>query len=122
MSNRRVPDHWTVALLGDHCMKPQYGFTASAQSNPVGPKLLRITDLQEDTVDWESVPYADCDSQTRDDYRLAPGDLVIARIGATTGKAHLLEKCPEAVFASYLIRLRTKPSLAPDFLGFFLPI
>jgi type I restriction enzyme S subunit len=52
-------------------------------------------------------------------HRLSPGDLVVARIGATTGKAFLLENCPDAVFASYLIRIRPRSTLLPAFLGFF---
>jgi len=53
-------------------------------------------------------------------YLLETGDIVIARIGATTGKAFLIQECPEAVFASYLIRLRTKPGLLPKFLNYCL--
>src|ERR1017187_6037077 len=31
---------------------PQYGFTASAAVEPVGPKLVRITDLQDGGSRW----------------------------------------------------------------------
>jgi type I restriction enzyme S subunit len=51
--------------------------------------------------------------------RLWPGDVVLARIGATTGKAYLIRDEVDGVFASYLIRLRVKNELAPDFLEFF---
>jgi type I restriction enzyme, S subunit len=34
-----------------------YGYTESVSSAPVGPRFLRITDIQDDHVDWESVPY-----------------------------------------------------------------
>ena len=37
---------------------------------------------------------------------LASGDIVFARTGASTGKSFLVEDPPDAVFASYLIRLR----------------
>jgi hypothetical protein len=29
-----------------------YGYTESASSDPVGPRFLRITDIQDDRVDW----------------------------------------------------------------------
>ena len=48
---------------------------------------------------------------------LETGNIVIARIGATTGKAYMIDNCPEAVFASYLIRVRTKGNLSPIFLA-----
>jgi len=55
-----------------------------------------------------------------DKYFLEAGDIVIARIGATTGKAYLIQECPEAIFASYLIRIRTRPGLLPKFLNYCL--
>ena len=47
---------------------------------------------------------------------LRKGDIVFARTGATTGKSFLINECPEAVFASYLIRLRVKQSVSPEYL------
>src|SRR5262249_3595690 len=73
----------------------------------VGPRMLRITDIQAEAVNWESVPYCRIDDARATKYRLARGDLVFARTGATTGKSYLLEEDPpDAVFASYLIRVR----------------
>lgn len=83
-----------------------YGYTESASSNPVGPRFLRITDIQDDCVNWDSVPYCKIESADLPKYRLASGDIVFARTGATTGKSFLVDEPPEAVFASYLIRLR----------------
>ncbi|MDQ2807995.1 MAG: restriction endonuclease subunit S [Chloroflexota bacterium] len=114
-----LPASWPVVRLGDYCYKPGYGYTESATIEPIGPKFLRITDITEDGVNWRSTPYCACDSETRKKYLLKAGDLVVARIGATTGKAYLLGECPEAVFASYLIRIRPKPQLSSLFLSFY---
>jgi type I restriction enzyme S subunit len=84
-----------------------YGVTASANAAPVGPKFLRITDIQDDRVDWATVPYCGVTPAEAEGARLNPGDVVFARTGATTGKSYLLNECPKgAVFASYLIRVR----------------
>ncbi|HEV2382992.1 MAG TPA: restriction endonuclease subunit S [Terriglobia bacterium] len=83
-----------------------YGYTQSASNERVGPRFLRITDIQNDHVDWESVPYCKIESADIPKYRLASGDIVFARTGATTGKSFLVNDTPDAVFASYLIRLR----------------
>jgi type I restriction enzyme S subunit len=34
----------------------RYGYTESASSEAIGPRFLRITDIQDDHVDWERVP------------------------------------------------------------------
>ncbi|MDE0041757.1 MAG: restriction endonuclease subunit S [Candidatus Poribacteria bacterium] len=112
-----IPESWELVRLGDYCHKPDYGYTESANDSQVGPKFLRITDIQNDEVNWGKVPYCICSAEDREKYSLKTGDIVIARIGATTGKAYMVEDCPDAVFASYLIRVRTKENLLPDFLA-----
>jgi type I restriction enzyme S subunit len=83
-----------------------YGYTISASSEPIGPRFLRITDIQNERVDWNAVPYCKIEFSDLPKFRLASGDIVFARTGATTGKSFLVEDPPDAVFASYLIRLR----------------
>jgi type I restriction enzyme, S subunit len=114
-----LPPGWKKIRLGEHCAKPQYGHTARATDKSIGPKFLRITDLQDGAVRWDTVPYCECDDESRTLYRLKPGDIVIARIGATTGKALMLRDCPEAIFASYLMRLRPSQTIISEFLGFY---
>lgn len=97
-----------------------YGYTESASFDPVGPKFLRITDLQENSVAWEQVPYCPVNPTDLRKHRLLNGDIVFARTGATTGKSFLVLDPPEAVPASYLIRLRlTDPRVMPEFLALF---
>ena len=96
-----------------------YGVTASATEEPVGPKFLRITDIQHGQVDWNTVPWCDPTTVSEDD-RLLPGDIVFARTGATTGKSYMIRDCPEgAVFASYLIRVRLGSSVSPSYVSRF---
>jgi type I restriction enzyme S subunit len=98
----------------------KYGYTESASSEPIGPRFLRITDIQEDKVDWESVPYCKIEPENLYKYRLATGDIVFARTGATTGKSFLLSDPPNAAFASYLIRLRLfDKNRLPEFVSLF---
>ncbi len=110
---------WPTKRIDEVCEKPQYGFTASSTTERVGPQFLRITDLREGGLDWEQVPYCIGPASERERFRVKHGDLVVARIGATTGRASLVLNPPEAVFASYLIRLRAKAGLNPFFLYFF---
>ena len=116
-----IPESWELGRLGNYIDPPDYGFTAKASNEPIGPQFLRITDIQDGQVDWCKVPYCPCDERSLESKRLRKGDVVVARIGATTGKAFLVGDCPDAVFASYLIRLRAREqSLAAQFLYFFM--
>lgn len=96
-------------LLGNLLDSTQYGYTASA-SDSGSHKLLRITDILNGSVKWEQVPYCDCNKSK--DYLLQVGDILVARTGGTTGKSFLVKDAPNnAVFASYLIRLRAKEKM-----------
>ena len=114
-----LPAHWRVVRLGEVVERPQYGYTASANQEKIGPKLLRITDIQDDTVYWPTVPFCSIERKDLEKYLLKRGDILVARIGATTGKTYLVNECPLSVFASYLIRLRTTSDLLPEYLYFF---
>ena len=110
---------WQTKTLGE-VSAISYGYTESANSEPVGPQFLRITDIQDDRVAWDLVPFCKIDSADLPKYRLASGDIVFARTGATTGKSFLVDDPPKAVFASYLIRLRLlDKSLLPKFVLLF---
>lgn len=111
---------WVEKRLGDlSCIN--YGYTESASSERVGPQFLRITDIQDDGVDWSTVPYCRIEKSDLPRYKLADGDIVFARTGATTGKSYLVSSPPDAVFASYLIRVQlTRKELSPQFLNLFL--
>jgi restriction endonuclease S subunit len=108
-----MPESWEAKRVKDVCIKPQYGFTETATGKEVGPKFLRITDITEKGVEWNAVPYCKCPTDKIEKYKLIKGDILFARIGATTGKSFIIEDCPLAVYASYLIRVRTTKSSAP---------
>jgi type I restriction enzyme S subunit len=110
-----LPADWEVAELIEVCEKPEYGYTSRSVTKPFGPKLLRIPDIQSGNVNWNSVPFCDCPADIRERYRLRDGDIVFARTGASTGKSFLLQKCPDAIFASYLIKV-TGTKIEPLFL------
>ena len=103
-----IPEGWEVGTLGDLSEKPQYGYTASAKEEPVGPKFLRITDINKlPWIDWTTVPYCEIEPEDFEQYRLHSGDVLIARM-ADPGHGVVIEEQVEAVFASYLIRFRLK--------------
>lgn len=100
-------DSWEEKTLGE-VANSQYGYTESATDEAIGPKFLRITDIQNGFVNWDEVPYCKISDKELDKYILSVDDIVIARTGATTGKSYLIKDKINSVFASYLIRLKLK--------------
>jgi type I restriction enzyme, S subunit len=114
-----LPRGWSVVKLRELSSTINYGHTASATDQRVGPRFLRITDIQDDRVDWSTVPFCACDESEK--YNLSAGDIVVARTGATTGKSYLIKNIPEpAVFASYLIRIQPNAAVQPPYLSWFM--
>jgi type I restriction enzyme S subunit len=109
----------SVKSLGEFG-KISYGYTAKSSLSLKGPKYLRITDIQEKSVNWHEVPNCEISKEEKSKFLLNPGDIVFARTGATTGKSFLIEEEVDAVFASYLIRIRPRIEiLNPEFLYYF---
>lgn len=52
--------------LQDYCNVIQYGYTQSASEKKIGPKFLRITDIQQKPMDWDSVPYCEINKKDLD--------------------------------------------------------
>ncbi|MFN8956247.1 MAG: hypothetical protein ACK5V9_14915, partial [Burkholderiales bacterium] len=97
----------TQLTLADICTDVSYGYTESATFEAVGPKFLRITDIQGGGFDWQKVPFCPASPQDTKKYSLEVGDIVVARTGNSTGEnAQIFSPPPPSVFASYLIRFR----------------
>jgi len=101
-----LKDDWRLRMLGE-MSDIMYGHTAKSAADKEGPKYLRITDIQDHSVNWRSVPHCDELQEDLPKYQLVDGDIVFARTGATTGKSFLISDAPCSVFASYLIRVQT---------------
>jgi type I restriction enzyme S subunit len=101
---RKLPEGWRWEKLSNVCESIEYGYTTSATKAQVGPKLLRITDIQSGEICWNDVPYCDCSESDKQKYKVTDGDIVFARTGST-GNSCLIKNPPESVFASFLIRI-----------------
>jgi hypothetical protein len=65
-----IPDGWQTGILRDVCDSMDYGYTASANLEPIGPKFLRITDIVPPVIDWHSVPHCAAPEKNADRYAL----------------------------------------------------
>jgi type I restriction enzyme S subunit len=115
-----LPEGWRKDIVNNIVMSIQYGYTESSSNSVVGPKFLRITDIQNNRVNWESVPYCPINNDEIDKYLLKDGDLLFARTGATVGKSFLIKgNIPKSVFASYLIRLRFPKEIFDKYVWYY---
>ncbi len=68
-------------------------------------------------VDWSAVPYCKMDGEQEARFRLEVGDVCVIRM-ANPGKVGIVERPVDAVFASYLVRLRSSEPRVPPYLLF----
>ena len=115
-----IPDSWEWCTLASVTEQIHYGYTASAA--PVGDaKLARITDIQDNKIMWETVPYCSISKENLPKYKLKNRDILIARTGGTIGKTYIVRNLNEnAVFASYLIRAIPLQLVNEEYLKLFM--
>lgn len=101
-----IPATWSWIKSKMILRNIQYGFNgAGLPSGTV--KMLRITDIQNNKVDWNALPYCAISNEAINDYQIEKDDLFIARTGGTIGKSfRLQEDRKNVVFAGYLIRFQ----------------
>ena len=114
-----MPEGWAWTKI--HCVSSEILYGVSESAKEMGKyKLLRITDIQDDQVNWDSVPFTDFPKDKVSNYILKNGDIVFARTGATVGKSYLIENLNiESIYASYLIRIRTSLLLNPRYMKYY---
>ena len=115
-----IPGSWVWERWGSISQSIQYGYNAPAKD--CGRiKMVRISDIQDNSVLWETVPYCDIKENEISTYLLQPNDILFARTGGTVGKSYLVQEVPEeAIYAGYLIRTRYSQWLCPQYLKFFM--
>lgn len=116
-----IPDSWKWVRWGNLSYSIQYGYNAPAIS--AGRiRMVRISDIQNGKVNWQTVPFCDIGDADIQTYQLKENDILFARTGGTVGKSFLVKKLPEkAIYAGYLIRTRYESTLlVPEYLKMFM--
>lgn len=115
-----IPDLWAWERWGNISFSIQYGYNAPAIENG-DVKMVRISDIQDNQVLWQRVPFCKIASHEIPNYLLKPNDILFARTGGTVGKSFLVEQVPiNAIYAGYLIRTRYSNELCPIYLKSFM--
>lgn len=114
-----------IEPLRKYLSEVQYGISERATSEPVGVPMLRMINLQDDAWDLSDLKYTDAPAEELASYRLAHGDILFNRTNSKelVGKCQVFDLPGDYVFASYLIRVRTRQdALLPDYVTAFLSL
>lgn len=114
----QIPERWNTLPLRHLIDTPlKYGANEPADAaDPGDVRYLRITDfdllgkLRDDT-------FRSLRPEVASPYMVSPGDVLLARSGATVGKAFIVpDDAPPSCFAGYLIRANvSKDKILPEF-------
>ena len=115
-----IPKGWEWVRWGDLSESIQYGYnTPAKESGRI--KMVRISDIQNGSIVWETTPYCNIEENEIGSYLLKKNDILFARTGGTVGKSYLVSEEPEeAIYAGYLIRTRYSSLLCAKYLKAFM--
>ncbi|WP_346709724.1 restriction endonuclease subunit S [Phocaeicola salanitronis] len=115
-----IPNSWEWERWGNISQSIQYGYNAPALENG-DIRMVRISDIQNNKVLWENVPFCLINTSEIETYLLKVNDILFARTGGTVGKSFLVEDVPvKAIYAGYLIRTRYSSLLCPYYMKAFM--
>ncbi|MDY4043326.1 MAG: restriction endonuclease subunit S, partial [Marinifilaceae bacterium] len=115
-----IPKGWEWERWGNISQSIQYGYNAPALEKGV-IRMVRISDIQDNKVFWNNVPFCMIEEKDIETYLLEINDILFARTGGTVGKSFLVEDVPmKSIYAGYLIRTRYSSLLCPHYMKAFM--
>ena len=117
-----IPDNWKWVRWGELSNSIQYGINTGAENNG-NAKLVRISDIQDNKVIWEDVPYCKIEVKEIEQFLLNENDILFARTGGTVGKSVIVRDIPTDipyVFAGYLIRSNYSSQMNYKYLKYYI--
>ena len=118
----KVPEKWDVVQLKNLLTSSQYGLSESF-SQRGQHQILRMMNIEDGFVHTRDPVYIDLDETTYQNYRLEVGDILFNRTNSLelVGRVGIVRDRFEAVFASYLVRLKANTEkVDPFFLNYCL--
>ena len=122
MNDYKVPAGWRWAKVGQVLEATQYGLNLLASSDGNTP-IVGMKDLTDGRVSGANLSRVSISEVDAARYLLREGDILLNRTNSPdlVGKIGYVEGSLHAVFASYLVRLKSNRSLIdPKFLAFWL--
>ena len=115
-----IPSSWAWVRWGNLAFSIMYGYNAPAEDNG-DIRMVRISDIQDNKVLWDKVPFCKIKPSDIETYLLKPNDILFARTGGTVGKSYIVNDVPyPSIYAGYLIRTQYSEQLCPNYLKYFM--
>jgi type I restriction enzyme, S subunit len=115
---REIPIGWKSVSIKEFTKEHKQGFYTNKSYTNQGIKLVRITDLLNPRISYETMPCLNLDEKTINDFKISKGDFLIARSGAI-GRFGIVKDNTPCVFGSYIIRfVFDSQILDNDFFGY----
>ena len=105
--------------MGEMASSFEYGLNAAAKEYDGENKYIRITDIEDESREFNqsNVTSPDIDLENAENYKLAKGDILFARTGASVGKSYIYKDSDGLVYyAGFLIRVRIKDEYDAEFI------
>lgn len=109
---------WEQRKLGEIASSFEYGLNAAAKEYDGENKYIRITDIDDNTHEFltYNLTSPDIDLTDVENYKLAEGDILFARTGASVGKSYIYRDSDGLVYyAGFLIRARIREEYDAEF-------
>lgn len=116
-----IPSDWKMVPIGKALVSSQYG-TSNGNSD-TGVPVVGMKNLQDGKVDFNDLHLVSVDEAEKESLLLHDGDILLNRTNSydLVGKVGFVEKAIEAVFASYLVRLKVNMTKSdPKFVAMWL--
>nr|BFF36916.1 hypothetical protein BACT7_17780 [Tenacibaculum mesophilum] len=115
-----IPPSWSFFNLEQLCLSFTYGTSTKSLNTGTTP-VLRMGNLQDGKIDWNKLKYTS-DKKEIDKYLLNRGDLLFNRTNSPelVGKTSIYKGANKAIYAGYLIRIKTGYVLDSDYLNYIL--
>ncbi len=120
----RELEKWKTEALGNVLKDVKYGTSKKSDYETIGTPILRIPNIKDGEIDISDLKFSILDDNEYNSLKLIEGDVLIIRSNGSVslvGQSAIIRKNLEGYsYAGYLIRLRVKKALHPDYLNYAL--
>tara|TARA_Y100001970_G_C14250829_1_gene871744 strand:+ start:2626 stop:4008 length:1383 start_codon:yes stop_codon:yes gene_type:complete len=121
ISNEYKHNNWK--LIGSILKFSQYGLGFSLNEEGIGYPIFRLNEIENGFLTYPK-KFVDINQEKYEEYKLKKNDILFCRTNGNfflVGRAGILKEDLDAVFASYLVRIRPNSShILPEFLNIYL--
>ncbi len=119
----RNSKNWPVKRISDVLLSSQYGTSKKSNSEGRGYIILGMGNISyKGELDLSRVSFVDLSEKEFEELKLMSGDIIFNRTNSTelVGKTACWKREEKAVLASYLVKLKLKADVVPEFFTFLL--